>query len=194
MLSDFGEKLWELLIYESESLKSIIQGDNVLQKLTYSDCYISSPWALILFSEVIDSLKEMLGNQWSEPNLNLVTGENKINFNIKGLYADWRTNSDKSGVITEYFEQIDEKINVEIKPIRDLPHGRLLTLEWSDGSISYIRFDHGVGCWSMGKQPGKWFNVEDDAESQVQYMFDVFKNIRVRYNKKFPTQIFVKKR
>jgi hypothetical protein len=46
----------------------------------------------------------------------------------------------------------------------------------------------------MERQPGKWFDVEGAPEIQVQYIFDVFKNIRIRYNKKFPTQIFIKKR
>lgn len=193
-LAVFGEKLWQVLINESESLKASVNGSSVLNKLTYSDCYISSPWSLILFSEIVDSLKQLLGERWDNPRLYVATGENRINYNIKGLYADWRNNIDQSNVIKEYFKQLDEDIDIDIKPIRELPHGRLLSLEWSDRSVSYIRFDHGVGCWSMERQPGKWFDVEGTPESQIQYIFDVFKNIRIRYNKKFPTQIFIKKR
>lgn len=193
-LADFGEKLWAILVEQSDSLKLSINGNSVLNKLTYSDCYVSSPWSLILFAEIVDSLKETLGSRWGSPELYLTTGEKKINPNIKGLYADWRNSLDRINVVKEYFRQLDENIDVDIKPIKELPHGRLLTLEWNDGFKSHIRLDHGVGCWSMERQPGKWFDIEGTAESQVQYIFDVFKGIRVRYNKKFPTQFFVKKR
>lgn len=193
-LVDFGEKLWKILMDNSDSLKSSINGTSMLNKLTYSDCYVSSPWSLILVSEIVDSLKLILGDRWNNPELHLSTGQKKVNYNIKGLYADWRNSLDQINVIQEYFQQLNESISVDTKPIKDLPHGRLLTLVWADGAISHIRLDHGVGCWSMDRQPGKWFDVEGDALSQVQYIFDVFKSLRVRYNKKFPTQIFVKHR
>jgi len=193
-LVDFGDVLWEELIKGSEGLKASIKGDNTLTKISYSDCYISSPWTLILFSEIVDTLKKLLEEKWNSTVISLITGENKINYNVKGLYADWRDNKIQSEVITEYFSQIGEEINIDIKPIRELPHGRQLTLEWSDGSTSTIRFDHGVGCWSMVRPPHKWFDVEDSSQKQVEYIFDIFKSLSVRYNKKFPTQIFVKKR
>lgn len=193
-LAKFGEKLWDELLKQSESLKSSINDVNVLQKVTYSDSYISSPWSLMLFAEIIDALKILLNNNWEHPSLNLLTGDKESNCRAKGLYAEWYSQDKKSDVINEYFKQMDEEIDVTIMPIREMPHGRVLSLSWSDGSVSYIRFDHGVGCWSLEKRPNGWLNVDDDPEKQVLTMFDMLRSIRVRYSKKFPTQIFIKRR
>ncbi|MDT8282462.1 MAG: DUF1998 domain-containing protein, partial [Gammaproteobacteria bacterium] len=193
-ITKFGEKLWDELLKQSDSLNNSITDTNTLQSINYSDCYISSPWTLMLFAEIIDSLKVLLSDNWNHPSIRLVTGDKEPNGRAKGLYAEWYGQDAKSDVITEYFKQMDENINVEIMPIRDMPHGRVLTITWSDGTVTYIRFDHGVGCWSLDNRPPGWLDLSDVPENQVLTMFDMLKNIRVRYAKKFPTQIFIKKR
>lgn len=192
-LESFGEKLWGELFKHSESLNVSINGSSVLNSISYSDCYISTPWSLILFAEIIDSLKCLMSERWDKPDIKLITGEKEPYRSAKGLYAEW-SNNNKYDVITEYFNQMDENIDVQIKPIKDISHGRILSLYWDDGSVSYIRFDHGVGCWSINKKPRKWLDLENKPETQVQEMFEMIKEITVKFSKNFPTQIFVKKR
>lgn len=193
-ITKFGEKLWDELFEKSTELKNAINDANILKSIAYSDCYISSPWALILFAEVIDSLKFILGENWSNPSLKLVTGDKEPSGRAKGLYAEWSSREKKHEVITEYFRQMDEEIDVDILPLREMSHGRILSLSWGDGSVSHVRFDHGVGCWSLERRPHTWLDIEGESANQVMTMFGMLKEIGVRYNKKFPTQIFVKKR
>ena len=97
-------------------------------------------------------------------------------------------------VIEEYFSQMDEKIDVEIESIREMPHGRFFTLSWDDGSELTIRFDHGVGCWSIDGRTSRWLDVKSEPQTQVLDMYNILRTIRVRYRKNHPTQIFIKSR
>jgi hypothetical protein len=87
---------------------------------------------------------------------------------------------------------MDESIKVDIRSLKKMPHGRFLTLSWSDGSISTIRFDHGIGCWSVDKRPSKWLDINADPLVQVNFIFDVFRSVTLKYNNNYPTQIFIK--
>lgn len=193
-LVQFGDKLWDLLLNNSDSLQSSINGSSELRSLNYSDCYISSPWSLMLLAEIIDSLKKKLGSNWVNPELSLTTSEKTPSPNAKGLYSEWHSNQSKSGVIKEYFNQMDELINISIKRMKDIPHGRRFTLTWEDGTVSFIRFDHGFGCWGIDSKPTKRLDINEKPEVQVRDMFEILSNIRLRYSQQFPTQIFIKKR
>ncbi len=193
-LIKFGDKLLKILIDQSQTLKSSILGDFELKSLNYSDCYISNPWSLMLLAEVIDSLKKLIGKNWVAPILSLTTAEKHPNIRARGVFAEWPGSQIKSDVIHEYFSQMDEKIDVSIKNMKDVPHGRRFKLTWSDGTHTFIRFDHGFGCWGINSRQYLRLNIEDSPENQVQEMLNIFGNIRVRYNQQFPTQIFIKKR
>ena len=88
---------------------------------------------------------------------------------------------------------MDEILEVNIKPMKALPHGRALTLYWDDNSITSIRFDHGFGCWSINGRPA-WINLKAKPEVQVEEMYNILRNLKIKFNKQFPTQIFIKKR
>jgi DEAD/DEAH box helicase domain-containing protein len=189
----FGKNFWDILAGQSDALHAAFNNSISLQKITYSDCYICTPWSLILFAEIIDGLKQLLDNNWDHPEIMLITADKKPS-NGRGIYAEWKNSNDKSDVITHYFEQMDEEISVDIKKMQDIPHGRIFSLYWEDGSVSYVRLDHGVGCWSMDSRMSKWLDINAKPETQVVDIFDLLGNMKVRYSKNFPTQIFIKKR
>jgi DEAD/DEAH box helicase domain-containing protein len=193
-MSRFGDKLWSLLSEKSEALQASLNDSNALLKISYSDSYICSPWSLILFAEIIDSLKQSVGEAWASPSIRLVTAEKPANPKAKGLYSEWDSSDVREQVISEYFEQMGEEIDVDIKHMKELSHGRILTLSWSDGSESHIRFDHGVGCWSIDGKASKWINLNDEPKLQVQNLYAVLTTVKVKYSKQHPTQIFLKKR
>lgn len=193
-LNSFGKKIWEALVCKSDVLLTDINATNYIKRVTYSDCYICTPWSLILFAEVIDGLKQLLDTRWDHPEIILFTADKKPSYNGKGIYAEWQSNAEKEAVISNYFKQMDEHISVDIKPILNVPHGRIFSLFWSDDSVTHIRLDHGVGCWSLDGRISTWMDITSEPEVQVSNMFDLLRNMKVRYSKNFPTQIFIKKR
>lgn len=193
LVSQFGIKLWQQIENTSEPLSSIFKSGAELTSISYSDAYICSPWTLMLFGEVINALKCEHANCWGDPIIVLRTGDKPANPSSKGLYGEWNSSDDKSEVITEYFDQMGEEIKVEIKSKHDISHGRILTLRWKDGTHFTIRFDHGFGCWSIDGKTSKWFEVDNEPSKQVSDMFDMLNSLKVRFSKKFPTQVFIKR-
>ncbi len=87
-----------------------------------------------------------------------------------------------------------ESITVDIKPNHDLAHGRVLMLTWTDGAQFTVRFDHGFGCWSIDGKTSKWFDIKGTPKDQISDMYSILGDLKVRFSKKFATQIFVKKK
>jgi DEAD/DEAH box helicase domain-containing protein len=194
-LVDFGNSFWESIVSNAEVASTSIGGSANLVGVSYSDLYICSSWNLILIAELIDALKKRLDDRWSAPALELHTGEKGFTTSNVSLYAEWNDAATRQGVITEYFEQMGESVDVEILPKSDLPHGRIMELRWDDNSVTSIRFDHGVGCWSIdGKATTHWIDVKAPKEQQVSSLFGMIEGLRIRFSKRFPTQIFVKHR
>lgn len=148
----------------------------------------------MLLGEMIHGLKCDQADSWNYPSITLRTGDKPANTAAKGLYGEWVRTSEKTEVITEYFEQMGEDINVDIKSKHDISHGRVLTLNWSNGSVFTIRFDHGFGCWSIDGKSNKWFEIANSPKDQVSDMFDILRSLKVRFSKNFPTQVFIKNR
>jgi hypothetical protein len=193
-LRDFGEKFWGTLTDRCDSLTELLNSSSVLASITYSDSYICNPWSLMLVAEIIDALKQKLGSNWEAPTLHLVTGHKAASPRNKGLYAEWKSSQLRADVIAEYFDQMGEKLEVDIWPMSDVPHGRILSLQWSDKTVTTVRFDHGVGCWSIDGKSSKRMDVSGTPVQQVSEMYEILKAIHVKYSKKFSTQIFVKHR
>ncbi len=192
-LEKFGDKLWNKLIDESAIIKDSLNGSRKLKAITYTDSYICSPWSLLLFSKVIHSLKDR-SESWNNPVINLFTGEKTPSPYARGLYAEWKINDLRASVLSSYMKKIGLETNIKIKPIKELPHGRTLLIEWDNNETTFIRFDHGIGCWSIAKAPKKYFDVDANTDCQVKTLLAISKNIEVKYNKKFPTQLFIKHR
>ncbi|MDF1690366.1 MAG: DEAD/DEAH box helicase [Cycloclasticus sp.] len=193
-LNGFGTKLWNLMIAKSISLESKFASKSSILKVEYTDSYISSAWSLMLLAELIDGLKTKLDDKWEHPKIYLLTGDKIPNNRAPGFYAEWSDITLKADVIKECFEQMDESVKVNIRSMKEMPHGRFLILTWSDGSTSTIRFDHGIGCWSIDKRPSAWLDINAEPSVQVNCIFDAFKKITLKYNNNYPTQIFIKNR
>lgn len=189
---NFGDKLWRLLAAAHDTLQERIINGAELKEICYRDAYICSPLTLVLFAEIIDGLKRALGHSWDHPAIKLTTS-NKMPKKDKsyGFYGEWSSKKDQRQVYEAYFENMAESLDLELLDKTELPHDRTMTLQWCDGQVTKIRFDHGVGYWSMaGKKPYFSFDVEPDQ--QVMEIFKQLENLKVAQGKRFPTLIFIK--
>ncbi len=193
LVRDFGHELWAELKPGSVALSDAIDSEVELKSLVYSDAYICSSWNLMLLAEVVDGLKSNLSGNWNNPRISLLTGNKPPNPHSKGLYAEWADSSEKSDVITEYFYRMGENINVDIRSSPDIAHGRVLTLSWADGNQFTVHLDHGFGCWSIDGKTSKWFDINNTAKGQVSELHGILNTLKVRFSKKFSTQVFIKK-
>lgn len=190
----FGEKFWQLLVGASPELSSKIGSGIELLDVEYSDSYVCSPWSLLLLGELVDGLKQKLGGAWSVRQIGVNTSDKISSMPSKGLYSEWPDNFIKARVIKGYFDYMGESCRVDVRPLREMPHGRILRLVWSDKAETLVRLDHGVGCWSLSGKSPVWLDVADSDKEQVDAISKCASAVYVKYGKKFPTQTFIKHR
>jgi len=193
-VASFGTKLWDEVLKNSPSLAKKFATSAKLGRVMYSDCYISSPWTLMLLGEMLDKLRNVVGKQWDNTKFSLVTQDIPSRPSSNGYYSEWSDIQQKNDVYSAYINDMGISSKIHLKKINEIPHGRVMKLTWRDGSTATVRFDHGVGCWSMDGKPKGWFDIQADTETQVSKIYAAAANLKVRFGKQFPTQIFVKVR
>ena len=193
----FGKTFWDTLISESVSLEQKINSSVSLKSVSYSDCYICSPWSLMLLGESLNALKKSLGDsRCNELSIDIMTADKTANPRARGLYGEWDNKDEKITIIEKYVDGLLKvKPKVGVTSIKQMPHGRVMTLEWSDGKVMTVRLDHGFGCWSISNSTRpSWFDINSTSGEQVKNMKLQREKLDVSFSKNFPTQVFVKMR
>lgn len=190
-VNQFGQKFWQLVISKHGALKKHIENADALSAVYYSDRFLYSPWTLMLVVELIDGLRQTMGGSWNRPAIHINTGmKNPDGYQRDGLFADWLDNPYRLSVIEKYFEFMDEQCSA--KALSELPHGRLLKLVWHSGKTTIIRLDQGVGYWVCEKST--WFKNSGSPDDVVTNMMKLLNTLKVKNQKEYPTQIFIKER
>ena len=193
----FGKMFWDTLISKSASLEQKINSSVSLKKVSYSDCYICSPWSLMLLGESLNALKKSLGdNRCNELSIDIMTADKTANPRARGLYGEWDNKNEKITIIEKYIDGLLKvKSQAGVRDLKKMPHGRVMTLEWSDDKVITVRLDHGFGCWSISNATRpSWFDINSNADEQVKNMKLQRERLDVSFSKDFPTQVFVKMR
>ncbi|MDP5131188.1 MAG: helicase-related protein [Paraglaciecola sp.] len=175
-LPDFLQKL------ESESLIS----------LTYSDRYLKSPWAALLCSAFI---KAFIKNNHANININtLCSNANQMG---KLLNHDWQIPDEQQYLLTNLLTQEGMENTISINLVdsnRELPHSRVLTLEWRDGSKTQVILDQGVGYW---RPKMKHYNQMEhdfylDPQGQLEEILAKAPDATMTHSASWPTYIVLK--
>jgi len=191
-LDQFGKKIWTEIIKSSPELAQALRHEIPITRVSYSDCYVSSPLSLLLLGELIEALRQIADSQWSNTPFSLITGDKISPSHRRGFDVDWQDNQIKRDVCERYFTDMGIESRVHVNPIREMPHGRFLKISWEDNTAAVIRFDHGMGCWEIDGRPPGSLDHSAKASEQVQRMYDAVSSINVCFRKPHPTQIFVK--
>lgn len=194
-LNQFGQKFWNVIESQSPALAKLFGSDGLEVKYAhYSDPYISTPIAALLFNQLILELAKKLpslkrcGVQLSTRDLSLLQRKRPC-----GIFSEWQDNGVFKAVLSGMFAENEIALTIVLKDLRNLPHGRCLTIGCSDGYEYSIRLDHGFGCWGPKESKPKWFDIGGEVDSQIKGLLTDYKSMSVTYKKKYPTQIFVKK-
>jgi len=55
-------------------------------------------------------------------------------------------------------------VDVDFVQTRDLPHSRMLTVDWASGAKSKVILDQGMGCWHVRDQIRFDFSLSPQAQ------------------------------
>jgi len=190
----FGLRLWKKLKASHAIIRERLEGGHVIDKVTYSDAYVSSPITFLLFMEAIDGLKQSTTN-WNSPNIFLTTSLKPVNSRARGVYADWSSPQVQKEVFERFCNQaMGEQLDVELKDKREMAHDRTLSIHWGDTAITKVRFDHGFGSWGLSGRHSNWFDNRAEKNRQIQSLLQELSSMRVANSKDFPIPVVVSHR
>lgn len=192
-ISQFGKKLWRHLSDESEFLKIKLDDKDALVGLKYSDRYLYTPCTVMLIGQVLAALRQRILSKWKVARVNISTGNTTDQRGSdRGLFANWKDHQTRIRVTENYLKKYSIEASVKPTDYRDLPHGRLLELEWESGAQTTLRFDQGVGYWRYNRDRRLGIlDHHDSPEQQASVMKSALRILKVK-GREHPTQIFIK--
>ena len=190
--SGFGKKAWTKLANSHAGVKSRLASDIGISKITYSDVYVCSPITFLLFAQIIEGLKQAVSN-WDNPTIYLTTGLKSPNDKARGFYSEWRNQDVQEEVFIDFFQyRMKEKLEIELKDKRDMAHDRTLSIHWDNGEVTSIRFDQGMGSWSVHGKNDQWFDQNSHPRKHVEFLLKALTSMKVINSKGFPTPIVIR--
>jgi hypothetical protein len=152
-IEDFGRGFWETVASRSHALDERLRLGKVPMSVGYVDRYLNSPLPVRLMREVLKSLPGIeAGASIRIDTADAVSGSFASSPML--ISHDWRLVDQRNRVVTTILARdFPNRAVFEVRPKRDLPHGRCMRVRFEDGSIA-IRLDQGFGYWAtMGSTP-----------------------------------------
>lgn len=188
-LSRFGSRFVKLIKSKDERVSELFDTAKLIS-LSYSDRYLQSPCSLMLLADVVKALctkqscdvaiKSSFDEQEHRPPYAISHDWQNRN-DYEQIFAAWLTHMASKTVHTNL---IDDK--------RDIPHRRVLQLEFNVGKTVQIIFDQGFGYWWLDLKNGMHrFDFLRSTEEQVSRMISVYKEAKVINSADWPTWIAI---
>ncbi|WP_031564567.1 DEAD/DEAH box helicase [Rheinheimera texasensis] len=187
----FGSLLGDLLKTKVPELTNKLE-KSVIKRLTYTDRYLKSPWAALLCSQLLSTFA---GKHTIPVIINTVAS----NSNQQGrlISHDWQFESEQQYVLTKLMEiaATNAKVLVNtVSSVWEIPHSRVLTIEWEDNSQTQLLLDQGVGYWKANTYSSvqKEHDFYLDAEGQLSDLLGKTSDMKVVNSASWPTFVVVK--
>ncbi|GAK20348.1 DEAD-box helicase-related protein [Vibrio sp. JCM 19052] len=191
-LTDFGERFWmHLFKNDGDELLKLLSNDPVVE-VAYSDRYQQSPASLLLITQVLGSLCNVLS---AKPVLKVATLFNEKERSGQFLHQDWLYQDDHFAVFKTW---IEHKAKVEplltvVDSRTDIAHRRLLTLTLASGQKINLKLDQGMGYWRLFEPQSHFqsikFGFELDPAHQLAQLQKLEKEVTVRNSEDWSTDI-----
>lgn len=191
-LTDFGERFWmHLFKNDGDELLKLLSNDPVVE-VAYSDRYQQSPASLLLITQVLGSLCNVLS---AKPVLKVATLFNEKERSGQFLHQDWLYQDDHFAVFKTWIEhkaKVDPALTV-VDSRADIAHRRLLTLSLASGKKINFKLDQGMGYWRLFEPQSRYhgikFDFDVDPVHQLTQLQSLEKGITVKNSEEWSTDI-----
>ncbi|WP_298444456.1 DEAD/DEAH box helicase [uncultured Ferrimonas sp.] len=191
-LMGFGERFWMHLFKNGDNeLVSMLANDEVTE-VFYSDRYQQSPASMLLVSQVISALCDVLPNC---PSIKIVTFFNEKDRSGFLLHQDWQFDEDHRDVYGNWLKyKTKAEPELTVMNLRsDIPHRRLLKLTLRSGSQLNLKLDQGMGYWRLFDPTSRFntikFGFELDVAQQLALLQKLEQQIEVVNSEAWSTDI-----
>lgn len=188
-IAQFGRRFWAELEKANEETAALLK-NNQITRVYYTDRYIQNPAALVLLGSIMNQLKPRLSGHAQVAINTLFKAKEKPGFKAA---HDWANEDDFQGFAEQWFTTLMGKpVDVTLNySNRDIPHHRKLLVEFDNGKALKIRFDQGMGYWSIQFRPDS-YNFMAEVEDQIFNMARSLEQARVsNKEERWPTDVLV---
>jgi hypothetical protein len=189
-LAQLPVRLKAMLSKEAQQLLALLESDKV-KRITYSDRYLRSPWTVSLLSSFLQVFK----GEALEAVLVKTAESSKQGTPGFWFHSDWLRERDQSEVVSKWISGTMGNVPVTLArlPVRELQHGRELTIDWVSGAKTRILLDQGMGYWLLEKGPASLarFDFGQSVAEQIKRMGEVVKTARMLAPGKWPTYMTI---
>lgn len=142
----FGSGLVNLILKEDLAAAGLWK-PGLLARLEYSDRYLKAPLPIALMMQTMTALRKALAPGAEGVPLSIITEplrSDRYGSAPRFVWSNWSNDDDRAEVVIALAELCG------FVPSYDdaaAPHGRKLTIEYTDGSRAVVLFDQGFGYW-----------------------------------------------
>ena len=179
-IGKFGYAFWKLVM----ALRPQAFRDIPLSKVTYTDRYLQAPLPVRLLFEVLRTTPGGLPKD-----IEVVTAAQRRD-------GAWKRNTIEDNwaedrLRRETMQALLPGTKIDIRPKRDCPHPRCLTLEWQDGRSLRINLDQGLGTWKTTGRIAPRFDVDEAPATQAKQLQQMVFEIGNRHSDGIDSPIWV---
>lgn len=190
-VSELGTRLRQVFAAKAPALEQLLQQDKAV-KLSYSDRYLKSPWALMLLGGVLSVFDNAALQTVEIQTVGPDATATKAKWNLK---HDWASDVILGDMIRAWIsERLDVAPAINVRPSNyDVQHGRVLTVDWQSGRQSRIVLDQGMGYWAARSlyRDEQNFDFSATEAAQLKVMRERLRGILVSNPVTWPTYLTV---
>lgn len=193
-VQDFGDRLWHLVANQHPKTRNLIDDTGVrLQALTYQDRYLVTPLAVALLLRLVDALRRRLGpTRWGADRVVITTTSGNASGQRSGpsnrVWSNWPDFGARDQALHDAFDYLGIKAEVVTRRRHETGHGRVLVLDWSDGTRLSLRLDQGLSYWRACHGPHNGFDFGAEYVDQAEALVKIEGRVE---GLDHPTQLFV---
>ena len=197
-LEGFGSRFWSAVKDCCRPLKDRLEIGGLLKEVSYSDRYITNPWALLLIREVLFDLvrNERADSRTAFRVFTRKLGRREVSplYDRLWITNPWQDEDARESFFRKAFEADHSQLhwtgtlNLEVGAA---PHFRELRLNWADGVAWTLKLDQGVGYWRC--KPSAPFPFDGTLHEQMQSFNQAARQCRTASRGSHPTYIYVAK-
>ena len=194
-IEGFGSRFWSQVEDHCPPLKSQLESGTQLTRVSYSDRYIATPWALLLLREALLDLVRA-GRADSGTSLRVLTRDLRRDLRPsrdgRSINDQWQDDVAREAFFTQAFDTGRGRLRWQGPLTFETgvaPHFRELRLEWGNGVAWSLKLDQGVGYWRC--RPSAGFPFEETPREQLKVINEIAKRCRVVSQGSHPTYIYV---
>ncbi|MYI36810.1 MAG: DUF1998 domain-containing protein, partial [Acidimicrobiaceae bacterium] len=196
-IEGFGSRFWEHVLTNCDALRNEFSRQSTMTSVSYSDRYITTPWALVLLREILMDLVRR-NRISSDTALHVLTKNLRPDHagrrQVRSISDPFQDDTTRKAVFKKAFETGHGKLRwtgpVELQ-VGPTPHFRELQFEWQNGTKWSLKLDQGIGYWRC--RPSADFPFGSSAAEQVARSNDIANRHRVVTKGSFPTYIYIAK-